>query len=138
MAKVKKYDYRLLQVDASWRAEIVRRVTARKSMVSKSQDGFATEAEAQAWAEEALKLFAENLSERNKRRSEKRNLETKKLETQQRKNEQLKEQKRKQALIDAAELAEQGEASPWPQNKSEAKIEVKAETKPQTKAEAHD
>lgn len=72
MSKGKKYDYRVIPGDAGWSAEIIRRVTARKTIVSKRQDGFATEAEAQSWGESELKSFAENLNERNKLRAKKR------------------------------------------------------------------
>ena len=68
MTKGKKYDYRVVQCDAFWKAEIIRRATSKKTVVSKSQDGFATEAEAQDWGQKELKSLMENLSERNKRR----------------------------------------------------------------------
>ena len=69
MTKGKKYCYRVLQDDTHWATEIVRRVSARKTVVSKHQGGFATESEAQQWGESELKLFLNNLQERNKRRS---------------------------------------------------------------------
>ncbi len=72
MAKAKKYDYRVVQTTAGWRAEITRRVTSKKAMVSKGQDGFSTESEAKEWGEQALKSFLKNLGERNKRRSDQR------------------------------------------------------------------
>jgi hypothetical protein len=72
MAKGKKYDYRVVQDKKTWAAEIVRQATTKKTVVSKSQDGFATEADAKEWGEKELKVFMENLGERNKRRSEKR------------------------------------------------------------------
>jgi len=72
MAKGKKYDYRIVQDKKTWTAEIVRQATTKKTVVSKSQDGFATEADAKEWGEKELKVFMENLGERNKRRSEKR------------------------------------------------------------------
>jgi len=70
MTTNKKYDYRIAQDGTSWTAEIIRRVTTKKTAVSKTQDGFATEAEAKAWGEKELKSFLENLAERNKRDSE--------------------------------------------------------------------
>lgn len=72
MTKGKKYDYRVVPGKTGWSAEIIRRVTAKKTVVSKSQDGFATELEAQAWGESELKSFSQNLNERNKVRAEKR------------------------------------------------------------------
>lgn len=72
MAKAGKYAHRVVQGDAGWTAEITRRVTSKRVMVSKSQDGFASEAEAQAWAEKALVEFLQNLKARNKRHSQQR------------------------------------------------------------------
>ncbi len=72
MAKAKKYHYRVVQDDIGWRAEITRRVTSKRMMVSKSQDGFSSESEATVWGEKALAEFLENLDDRNKRRSSQR------------------------------------------------------------------
>lgn len=69
MTKGKKYDYRTVQDNTSWAAEITRRVTSKKTVVSKSKTGFATESEAQEWGQTELKSFLQNLNERNKRRS---------------------------------------------------------------------
>ena len=69
MAKAKKYDYRVVQDDTGWRAEIIRRVTSKKVMVSKRQDGFASESEAKTWGEKTLKSFLDKLKERNKRQA---------------------------------------------------------------------
>ena len=70
MAKGKKYDFNLIQHDASWSAEIVRQITSKKTVVSKSQDGFASEAEAKEWAEAELQTFLQQQIERNKRRAQ--------------------------------------------------------------------
>jgi len=67
MTTNKKYDLRISQGKTDWTAEITRRVTSKKTTVSKSQDGFATEAEAKAWGEKELASFLENLTKRNKR-----------------------------------------------------------------------
>ena len=72
MTKGKKYVYRVVQDKTTWTAEIVRRVTAKKTVVSKSQGGFATEHEAQAWGESELKSFSQNLNDRNKLRAKQR------------------------------------------------------------------
>ena len=72
MAQNKKYDSKIQQNGATWTAKIIRRVTSQKTMVSKQQHGFASEAEAQAWAEIQIALFLENLKARNKRRSQPR------------------------------------------------------------------
>lgn len=72
MTKGKKYDYRVVPGKAGWSAEIIRRISRQKMVVSKSQDGFATEAEAQVWGEKELKEFSQNLNERNRKRAETR------------------------------------------------------------------
>jgi len=68
MAKSKKFDVRLIEEGATWTAQITRRKTARETIVSKSQDGFASESEAQAWGDEQLADFVKNAAEKNKRR----------------------------------------------------------------------
>jgi hypothetical protein len=70
MAQSKKYDSKIKQNGATWTAKIIRRVTSQKTMVSKQQHGFASEAEAEAWAEKEITLFVDNLKARNKRRSQ--------------------------------------------------------------------
>lgn len=72
MAKGKKYEYRVIKDEGAgtWTAEITRRVTSRETVVSKSQDGFATESEALAWAEDAIKSFVRNLVKQNVVRTE--------------------------------------------------------------------
>ncbi|MES9858687.1 MAG: DUF3622 domain-containing protein [Sedimenticola sp.] len=67
MGKGKKFDYRVTQEGDTWSAEIVRRVTSKKTAVSKSQGGFASETEAQEWGGKELKSFLKSLSERNRR-----------------------------------------------------------------------
>ena len=69
MAKGKKYDYKVTLNDSTWSAEIIRQVTASKTVVSKSQDGFATETEANEWAKAELAEFLKQLKEKNKRNS---------------------------------------------------------------------
>ena len=69
MIKGKKYDFRINQMDASWTVEIIRNVTSKKTIVSKRQSGFTSEAEAQEWGQKELKAFLQNLHEQNKRRS---------------------------------------------------------------------
>jgi len=72
MSKGKKYDYQVIQDNESWSVEITRKVTKKKSLVSKRQDGFASEAEAQEWGENELKLFLGKLGEHNRRHAEQR------------------------------------------------------------------
>ena len=69
MAQRKKYDYQIAQDKTGWTTRIIRQVTSKKTVVSKRQDGFSTELEAQEWGKEEIKGFLKNLTERNKRRS---------------------------------------------------------------------
>jgi len=69
MAKSKKFDYQVVQDKSSWSAKIIRKASSKKQVVSKQQDGFATEADAQAWGETELKSFLHQLEQRNKRRA---------------------------------------------------------------------
>ena len=73
MQQSKKYSFQLVQSDATWSAEIVRRVTAKTNVVSKTQDGFATELEAQEWAKKEVKAFLDksNATESSKRKANK-------------------------------------------------------------------
>lgn len=64
-----KYVSRVVQDDDGWSAGIIRRVSARETVITKSQGGFASEAEAQAWAAQELAGFAKNLSSRRVERA---------------------------------------------------------------------
>ncbi len=70
MSQGKKYNVRLVQKGEKWTAEITRRASARKTLVSKRKDHFTSEAEAQAWGDEALKGFLKVQVKRNKDESE--------------------------------------------------------------------
>lgn len=72
MARDSKYAVQVVQNETSWTANITRRASRKAVVVSKTQDGFATEAEAMAWGEEALKAFVENQSKRNERENKAR------------------------------------------------------------------
>ena len=62
-----KYSLKITETEGSWSAQILRRKTARETLVTKSQEGFATESEAQAWGEQQLQAFQQLQAERNKR-----------------------------------------------------------------------
>jgi hypothetical protein len=72
MATSKKYNFKIKQDGATWSAKITRRVSSQRTVISKKQDGFVSEAEAQAWGEKHITLFLDNLNARNKRRSKPR------------------------------------------------------------------
>jgi hypothetical protein len=73
MKSSKKYQYQVIQEGKTWSTEVLRRVTARVTVVTKRQDGFASEAEAQTWGQEtvAALLKKTNLGEMQKRRARK-------------------------------------------------------------------
>ena len=70
MSTNKRYNSQVRKDETSglWRAEILRRASSKRNVVSKTQDGFATEEEANKWAEAELVEFLA-LNERNKRKS---------------------------------------------------------------------
>lgn len=72
MKQSKKYDSRISKVNDSWTAEIIRRASVEKTVVSKTQTDFKSEADAKEWAEKELLTFLTTQSDRNKRRAEKR------------------------------------------------------------------
>ncbi|GIU48370.1 MULTISPECIES: DUF3622 domain-containing protein [Shewanella] len=72
MSKSKKYDFRVLTVGDTFKTEITRRMSATKTIVSKSHDGFTTEDEAVAWGQKELTAFMSTQVERNKRKTEKK------------------------------------------------------------------
>jgi hypothetical protein len=72
MTKSKKYGFQTSQEKDVWSANITRRASAKNTVVSKTQGGFKTEAEATEWAEKELLAFTAKQSDQNKRRAEKR------------------------------------------------------------------
>ncbi|QIZ76178.1 DUF3622 domain-containing protein [Ferrimonas lipolytica] len=72
MAQSKKFSLSVEQTEDKWTAKIIRKVSNRKTMVSKKKGRFATEAEAQAWGEEMLQEFQKNQAERNDRHAKTR------------------------------------------------------------------
>lgn len=67
-----KYGYRVLQNGEQWAAEIIRKASNRKTVVSKKQAGFASESEAEAWAKQELAEFLKTLAESHKTKAKKR------------------------------------------------------------------
>lgn len=61
-----KYSSRVIQNGATWTAEITRRISSKKTGVSKREEGFSSEAAAQVWAEKELPNFLKALGEQNK------------------------------------------------------------------------
>ncbi|MEI6859381.1 MAG: DUF3622 domain-containing protein [Shewanella sp.] len=72
MTQTKKFDFRIVQNKQVWTVEITRRMTARRTIVSKRKTGFASEAEAKVWGEKELQSFLDNLVQRNERKAKQR------------------------------------------------------------------
>ncbi len=68
----KKYDCQTSEEKDTWRADIVRRASSKKTVISKTQAGFKSEADAVEWAKKELALFLQKQNARNKRQAEKR------------------------------------------------------------------
>ena len=79
MAKSNKYDFQVTQDNSSWSAQIIRRVTSKKTVVSKSQDGFPSQADAEEWGQKELENFMHNLKNRNQRHSSQRQQKANKI-----------------------------------------------------------
>lgn len=67
----KKYHFQVVQDGTAWRAEVLRRVTAKRTVITKQKSGFASEAEAQVWGQEEIRVLLKNSNtkELNKRRA---------------------------------------------------------------------
>lgn len=84
MTQSKKYSCRVSQDGSTWTAEIIRRASSKKSVVTTKKAGFASEAEAQAWGEKEVQAFLKKLNENesSKRRAKKAELEQKAAQAQ--------------------------------------------------------
>ena len=76
-----KYQIQVTATGDTWTAQITRQITSRKVHVSKEQGDFKTEAEAQQWADDAIKEFVNTQKTANQRQgsSRKQSEETKRL-----------------------------------------------------------
>jgi hypothetical protein len=61
-----EFNYRLVQNDKSWSAEIIRKMTSKKMVVTMKKDDFASEKEADDWGKSELKSFVKTLNERRR------------------------------------------------------------------------
>jgi len=112
MSKNKKYSYNLEKKDQNWSAQIIRRASKNKTVVSKQQDDFNNENDAKTWAEEQLILFSSTMAISNQRHGEQRkaNEEIKRERSQRRADKTQKAKDEKDALKKENELtAEQSE-----------------------------
>ncbi|MBY5992341.1 DUF3622 domain-containing protein [Ferrimonas balearica] len=69
MAQGKKYELRVVDNGGEWTAEIVRKISNRKSKVTQHQAGFGSEAEARQWGEQTLASFQQQQAQRNERKA---------------------------------------------------------------------
>lgn len=104
MSNSKKYDFRVIQKKTTWTAQITRKASNTKTVISKKKTGFKTEEEAISWAKSELVLFLENHVERNKEKAKNRaDRNEKEAEMQKQQEIYKKEQDRQkeQAKVDA-------------------------------------
>jgi len=110
MATSKKYNFTVEQNDSEWVAKITRRITSKKTLVTKQQDGFKSSEEAQAWAETALVELTETLEKSNQRHgSQRKNLEEIRRQRSARRAEKTEKVKAEKAAAEALEEKELGE-----------------------------
>ena len=71
MKKSKKYDFSVAKEGDKWIVQIIRRISSKKTHVTKQQGGFASEDEARQWGESAAAelLKSMNLKAQKKRRA---------------------------------------------------------------------
>jgi len=107
MATSKKYDFTVEQNDTEWVAKITRKITSKKTLVTKQQDGFKSAEEAQAWAETALIELTETLKKSNQRHgSQRKNLEEIRRQRSARRAEKTEQAKAEKAAAQALEQEE--------------------------------
>ncbi len=103
----KKYQSEVLEENGQWTARINRRLSSRKSKVSKEQSGFSSESDAQAWADDALSEFINTQQTANNRQGESRKLndEVKRQRSNRRSEKtELAKQAKEQAALDQGVL----------------------------------
>ncbi|MCP4274231.1 MAG: DUF3622 domain-containing protein [Gammaproteobacteria bacterium] len=61
-----RFDYRLVEKNNSWTAEITRKMTSKKTFVTKKKDDFITEKDADEWGRKELKRLVSKLNKRNR------------------------------------------------------------------------
>ena len=102
MATSKKYDFTVEQDNAEWVAKITRKITSKKTLVTKEQSGFKSADEAQAWAEKALTELTETLKKSNQRHgSQRKNIEEIRRQRSARRAEKTEKAKAEKAAIEA-------------------------------------
>lgn len=100
----KKYQTEVLEENGKWTARITRKLSSKKSTVSKQQEGFATQAEAETWANDTLATFIDTQKTANNRQGENRknNDEVKRQRSNRRAEKtELAKQEKQQAELDS-------------------------------------
>lgn len=62
MSHSKQYSLQVSNGGDSWTAEVSRKISAQRSTITKTQSGFASEQEAQAWGEAFIKELLEKFA----------------------------------------------------------------------------
>ncbi|WOH39228.1 DUF3622 domain-containing protein [Thalassotalea fonticola] len=105
MAKSQKYSVSVVeQNDSTWCAKIERQITSKKKVVSKQQDGFASESEATTWAEQELATFISAQQTSNKRHGEQRSIRDEKADILAQKQDDAKFERKEKARARALGL----------------------------------
>ena len=109
----KKYQSEVVQDGDNWTARITRQITSRKSLVSKQQEGLASEAEANAWVDTNIAEFINTQKSANSRQgsNRKEHEEIKRHRSSRRaeKTEIAKRDKKESELAKQSELTQQGD-----------------------------
>ena len=100
MSKNKKYDYKIELSGSTWKAQIIRHITSKKTIISKQKEAFPDEKSAQQWAEEQLLEFTSTLSASNERHGQQRKLS----EEQRRQRSNRRAEKTEKAKLEKLDL----------------------------------
>jgi len=77
MSTNKKYDYQIEQRNSIWTAQITRKVTSKKTVISKEKTDFTSDADATKWAIKTIAEFTKTQNLNNQRHGSARQLNKK-------------------------------------------------------------
>ena len=104
MASSKKYGLIVEQNNSKWVAKITRKVSSKKTVTTKEQDGFKSQADAQSWAETTLAELTETLKKSNERHgAQRKNIEEVRRQRSARRAEKTEQAKAEKAAQEALE-----------------------------------
>jgi len=76
MSTNKKYDFIIEQAQSLWVAKITRKITSKKTVVTKQKDDFTSEEQAKEWAKTTLEELTQTLKTSNSRHgAQRKNIE---------------------------------------------------------------